>query len=136
MARKNTAEEKRAKNAARNTAQARLAAKRTSRPVQRVRETRREDGSPTRSEKSRVPDRLPGDEPLEIFKVQLSLNDNRQLTLCYNEARDRMITIKTPTALLRLLNGRVKAFFEGRVINKHIQLERMLTDEESEGVAW
>jgi hypothetical protein len=68
--------------------------------------------------------------------VQLSLNDDRQLTLCYNELRDRMITIKTPTALLRLLNGRVKAFFEGRVINKHIQLERMLTDEEAAGVSW
>lgn len=136
MARKNTAEEKRATDAARNTAQARLAAKRPSRPVQRVRETRRQDGSPSRPEKSRVHSRLPGDEPLEIFEVQLSLNDNRQLTLCYNKARDRMITIKTPTALLRLLNGRVKAFFEGRVINKHVQLERMLTDEESEGVAW
>ncbi len=68
--------------------------------------------------------------------MQLSLNDNRQLTLCYNEARDRMITIKTPTALLRLLNGRVKAFFEGRVINKHVQLGRMLTDEEGEAIAW
>jgi hypothetical protein len=70
--------------------------------------------------------------------MKCEMHHDRRWDVAYftNKTNDLAIVIKTHTHLLRLLNGRSKAFFEGRVVNKILQLGRMLTDEESEGIAW
>jgi hypothetical protein len=71
-----------------------------------------------------------------VFKVQVSIGPGKNLMLAYDERNEHVLHMPTPPALLRLLNGRPKAFFEGRVINKIMELKRMLTDEEAEVIAW
>lgn len=71
-----------------------------------------------------------------VFKVQVSVGPGKSQTLAYNESEEHVLQIQTPTALLRLLNGRQKAFFIGRVVNKVLHLESMLPDEEAELITW
>jgi len=71
-----------------------------------------------------------------VFKVQVSVGPDKSQTLAYNETEEHVLQIPTPTALLRLLNGRPKAFFIGRVVNKVLHLESMLPDEEAELITW
>ncbi len=52
------------------------------------------------------------------------------------KANDYGIAVRVHSHLLRLLNGRKVGYFEGVTRGSHLKLERMLTDEESEGVAW
>jgi hypothetical protein len=71
-----------------------------------------------------------------LFKVQVSLGPGASLVLAYDESRENVLHMPTPPQLLRLLNGRPKAFFEGRVVDKILKLERMLADEDAELIAW
>lgn len=123
--------------ASRLSARRRLAEGKEVPPVARLQaaEARRKDVVAARSQKSDLHSRIPADQQL-IFKVQVSLGPGASLTLAYDEDQKHVLHIPTPPQLLRLLNGRPKAYFKGRVVNKILKLETMLTDEEAAEVGW
>jgi hypothetical protein len=98
--------------------------------------TRRQDALRLRHQKPGVDRQLLEDQQLRIFKVQVRSNRRMSLALFYDQARELLIQIKTPSHLLRLLNGRHEAFFGGCVVNKHLRLDWMLTDEEAGRITW
>lgn len=122
---------------AKSAARSRLAAGKKVPAVTRLptAEARRKDVVAARSQRASVPSGLHAHEQL-IFKVQVSIGPGASLTLAYDEHQKHVLHIPTPPQLLRLLNGRPKAYFRGRVVNQVLKLETMLTDEEAQEIGW
>jgi hypothetical protein len=61
-----------------------------------------------------------------IFKLQISLNSNDDKThmLIYNKDKGIMFETIASKEVIKLMNGRSKIYFEGKVINSKIEIHK------------
>jgi hypothetical protein len=70
------------------------------------------------------------------MKCELGTDPHWDVAYFTSKDNKLVLAVRTPSHLRRLLNGRTKAFFEGCLVDRHVRFDRMLTDEESEVIAW